>query len=171
MLRRTSLLALLLAGTAYAGDLDPATAAQIQLDSARATADVQKKYGNKKLSELSNDERQALAKDQAAAEQKVLDKNGVKAKDWARYEARQSRADRAATQAAKEKLLQKEAEAAEQAKKASAADEDAAEKDKDKEIPIQQGFSEDKPTILEESKDAPPIIERGTPDDAPPQNP
>ena len=129
---------LLAALPVFAADIDPARAAQIQSDKEKALADVQKKYGNKKPSELSNDERRQMAKDQAEAEQKALQKNGVSAKEWSRYEATQSRTDRAATEAAKADLKKKEEASA----KAAAAKKSEG---NGQQIEIQRGFGKDGP--------------------------
>lgn len=152
---------LLASSSAFAADLDPQKAAQIQLDRDRALGQVKQKYGSKKLSEMSNDEKKALARDTADAEQKALDKNGVSAKEWSRYEATMNRSERAATEKAKEDLLKKEEAEKKAAEKKKA---EAAAEQQNKEIPVQQGFSDEQPTVMEESKDAPPIIERGKPE-------
>lgn len=103
------MLVLLLLGVSSTvlAELDPQKAAKIAADREAALADVQKKYGNKKPSELSNDERRAMMKEQSDAESKVLNDNGVNAKEWSRYEATQSREDRAATEKAKAELKKK----------------------------------------------------------------
>src|SRR5438128_852334 len=82
-----------------------------------AMADIAKKYGNKKSSELSQDERRDMIQEQRAAENAVMEKNGVDPKEMARYEAKMNLADRAATKTEREKLDQK----AEEEKKAAEA--------------------------------------------------
>lgn len=137
-------LLLLSSASAFAGDLDPEKAAQIQEDREKALAEVKKKYGNKKPSELSNAERSAMAKEQAEAEQKALQKNGVTAKEWSRYETTQSKSDRAATEKAREDLKKKE----EAAQKAAA---NKGEK-KSGEIEIQRGFGKNGEPVEESVK-------------------
>jgi hypothetical protein len=88
----------------------PEDVAKIQFEQQKANADIDKKYGNKKPSELSNDERREMMKEKAAAERDVLDKHGVSAKDFARTQAKQSLDDRAKTRDANDKL-QKDASA------------------------------------------------------------
>jgi hypothetical protein len=95
---------------AYADPPSPDEVAKIQFDQEKANADIDKKYGNKKPSELSNDERREMMKEKAAAERDVLDKHGVSAKDYARTQAKQSLDDRAKTRDANDKL-QKDAAA------------------------------------------------------------
>lgn len=98
---------------AQAGDdITPEKRAQLQRDQAKAAAAVEKKYGNKKPNELSADERRSLTRERAEAEKEVLDKAGVDSKEFARSGARQSREDRASTEAAAKELDAKEAAAA-----------------------------------------------------------
>lgn len=130
-------LSLLSSVTTFASGIDPQKAAQIQADRDKAMADVKKKYGDKKASELSNDERRQMAKDQADAEKKALAKNGVNPKEWSRYEATQSKSDRAATEQAKEELRKKDEAAAAKGKDAK--------QDGPKEIEIQRGFGNEGP--------------------------
>src|SRR5438105_2637080 len=101
------MLALALCLTLAADDLNPEKAAKVQKDRDDAMADIAKKYGNKKSSELSQDERRDMIQEQRAAENAVMEKNGVDPKEMARYEAKMNLADRAATKAEREKLDQK----------------------------------------------------------------
>lgn len=82
----------------------PEDLAKIQYEQEKAAADVEKKYGDKKPSELSPEERRAMIKERAAAEREVLDKHGVDPKEYARAQAKQSVDDRARQRAAAEKL-------------------------------------------------------------------
>src|SRR5438132_8946543 len=93
-----------------ADDLTPAKAAQVQHDRDQAYADIDKKHGNKKSSELSSDERREIIKEQREAESRVLDKNGVDGKEMARYEARMSMSDRDATKSERAKIDKKDAD-------------------------------------------------------------
>lgn len=155
------MLALVVVLALAADDLTPQKAAKVQKDLDQANADVAKKYGNKKSSELSQDERREMIRDQRAAEIAVLDKNGVDPKEYARYEAKMNMADRAATKDARVALDKKEADdkkAAEAAKQGG------------QEIQIQRGFNENNPVTLEEKpaggSGGAPVVEKGLPPDA-----
>ncbi len=143
-------------------DIDPETVAKVQHDRDKAMADINKKYGDRKSSELSQDERRDMIADQQAADQKVLEKNRVDAKEMARYEATMSLDERAAAKAAKEKLVEKDKKDAEAKKKA------AEDPKGNREIPIQRGFSDNNPVTLEEKGSGPDgiVVEKGLPSDA-----
>jgi hypothetical protein len=111
---RIFLAALVLSSSlAFADDLTPAKAATIQRQRKAALDEVNKKYGNKKPSELTNDERRALISEQNEAVGKVLDKNGVSAKEFSKYEATSSTQDRQAAKAQGEAMDAEEKKAAE----------------------------------------------------------
>src|SRR5687767_13649356 len=152
------LAALSLALPALADDeLNPEKAAKIQRDTDKALKAVDKKYGDKKSSELSSDERKAIIHERAAAEREVLDKHSVDAKTFTKYTSKQTKDERAATKQAGEALEAKEKAAeAEKAEKAGGP----------KEITIQRGGGENNPIVMEEKDGAPPIIEKGLPQDA-----
>lgn len=153
------MIALALLLTLAADDLSPEKAAKVQKDRDQAMADVQKKYGNKKSSELSSDERREMIRDQRAAEAGVLEKNNVDAKEFARYEAKMSLNDRAATKAERERLDRKEQDD----KKAEAAKQQQG----NTEVQIQRGFNENNPVVLEENKGSGNVIvEKGLPAEA-----
>lgn len=138
-----------------ADPVPPDQAAAIALDQKAAQAEVQKKYGNKPASELTNAERAQMIRDQAAAEQKVLEKHGVDAKTWAREQMERSPQQAAAAKAREQALAdqrQKEAEA-----KAKAGDQ---------EVQVQRGFSDANPVTLEEKKADGVSVEEGLPSDA-----
>ena len=98
--------------TAHAGDdLNPENMAKIQSEQTKASEAVDKKYGNKKASELSPDERKAMSREKGEAERAVLDKHGVDSKSFARANAKMSREDRSATDAAAKNIEKKDAEA------------------------------------------------------------
>lgn len=159
--------ALLLAALSFAlpafadDDLNPEKAAKIERETDKALKAVDKKYGNKKSSELTSDERKEVIKERAAAEREVLEKNNVDVKAYTNYTSRQSRDERAATKQAGEALDAKE--------KAAEADK-AKEKEKEaagpKEIPIQRGGAGKDPIVMEETAGAAPIVEKGLPQDA-----
>jgi hypothetical protein len=100
---------LLLAFVVHAEDMTPAKRAKLQREQQKAAEAVEKKYGNKKPSEMSADERRALMQEKAAAERAVLEKEGVDPKDFARSGMKQSREERADTDAAVKDLEAKEA--------------------------------------------------------------
>jgi hypothetical protein len=141
--------------------LPPEKAAAIALDLKAAEAEVQKKYGNRPPSALSNAERAQIIRDQAAAEQQVLDKHGIDAKTWATQQMRQSPQQAAAAKEREQALAeqrQKDAEA--QAKAEAEAD------SQDVQVQVQRGFSDSKPVILEELPSDGVVVERGLPPEA-----
>lgn len=150
------LLTIAVAALLYADDLNPQTAAVISREQGQAQAKVSEKYGNKKSSELSPDERREMIKDQAAAEQEVLAKHGVDRRDWARYEMKQGRADRESQQQAEKALADKDKAAADKAKAAR----------EPQEIPVQRGFSDQNPVVLEEKEGAAPRVDTNLPPEA-----
>jgi hypothetical protein len=138
-------------------DLTPEQLAKVQHERDKALEEVKLKYGGKPSSELTQDERRDMIKDQREAESQVLEKNGVDAKEIARYEAKLSLDDRAATKAAKQQIEEKEKQqAAEKEKKAEPG-----------EIPIQRGFNDANPVTLEEkTSNGAPVVEKGLPPEA-----
>jgi hypothetical protein len=150
-------MSLALVASLLLAELSPEQLAKVQHERDKAMADVAKKYGGKQSSELSQDERREMIKEQRDAESRVLEKAGVDPKEIARYEARLSLDDRAATKAAKQQIEEKEKrEAAEKEKKSEP-----------QEIPIQRGFNDSNPVTLEEkTKDGAPVVEKGLPQDA-----
>ena len=137
-------------------DLTPEKAAKIDREQTKALEAVDKKYGNKKSSELSSEERREAIRDRSAAEKEVLEKNNVSARDYTRYTGHMTREDREATKAAAARLEEKEK---------------AAEKEKEKpaggpkEITVQRGFNDNNPVVLEEKAGAAPVVEKGLPKD------
>lgn len=138
------------------------TQAQIEREQEKAQAEVAKKYGNKKSSELSPDERRQMIKDQAEAERQVLEKAGVDPKQYARDSIKRSRSDYAKQKELVKELVEKEkAAAAEALKKAN-------EKLKEKDIEVQRGISDENPVTVDEKEntDGKPAVEQGLPSDA-----
>jgi hypothetical protein len=137
----------------------PEKAAAIEHAQVKAQAEVDAKYGNKKATELSPDERKQRAKDLAAADKAVLDKNGVDPKQWARESLRKDR-----DQYAQGKQLRKDLEEKEKAADAKA----KAEANAPKEIVVQRGVSEENPVTLDEKANADGQIpvEKGLPPEA-----
>ena len=137
----------------------PEKSAGIEREQQKAQAEVNTKYGNKKPTELSREERSQMAKDLANADKAVLDKNGVDPKQWARESLKKNR-----DEYAKGKELVKgleEKEKADAKKKADAANEP-------KEIAVQRGVSEENPVTLDEkaNEDGAIPVEKGLPPDA-----
>lgn len=136
--------------------MEPEKAAAIERAQAKAQAEVAAKYGNKKSSELSQDERRQMVKDQADADRAVLEKLGVDAKQWARESLRRDR-----DQYAKNKALVKEQDGKEKAeeerKKAAATKKD---------VEVQRGINEDNPVTLDEKAAEGQVgVEQGLPPD------
>jgi len=100
-----------------AEELPPEKVAEIQHAQDQARRKVEKQFGDRLPSELSNEERGALIRATQAAALEVFDKHGVTAKDFALQETRLDREELAAVKAAKEALIQREQAAREQAEK------------------------------------------------------
>lgn len=133
-------------------ELTPEKIAKIRRDEKAAMAKVQQAHGNKKSSEMSNEERRQLIAEQGEAAQSALQKNGVSTKDYATYTARMSPDEQKAAEEAEKKLeAQEQAEAAKKAAEAKKAE--------GGEVQVQQGFSEENPVDLEEKEGAPPKVE------------
>jgi hypothetical protein len=120
-------------------------AAEITRAEQKAQAEVSKKYGNKKSSELTGAERGQMIRDQAAAEKAMLEKAGIDAKTWAREQMKKSRDEYAA---GKEKVKQLEAKE----KKDAADAQKAAKEGGIKDVTVQRGFSDEEPVTLEEKQ-------------------
>ncbi|WP_241759234.1 hypothetical protein [Pyxidicoccus parkwayensis] len=144
-----------LAGAQESTDLTPEKVAEIRRDDAQAQAKVNEEFGNRKPSELSNEERTQAIDKQQAASAAVLEKHGVSAKEYARYEARMGPEGNARAKAEQQRL---EAQA-QAAKQPPAPTEEKAAED----VPVQLGFSEQDPVELEATEDAEPIVELGVP--------
>ncbi len=142
-----------------AGQLSVEQTANISRENDKAQAEVSKKYGNRKLTEMSPDERRSMMRDQAAAERKVLDQNGVSAAEWAKASEKVGRGDLAKRQELKQALIEKEKAEAEAKAKAAAGEKD---------IEVQRGISEENPVTLDEKKneDGTVTVEKSIPTDA-----
>lgn len=136
-----ALVTLTLVLTADDGRIAPEKAAAIELQHQKAQAEVWAKYGNRKLSEMSQEERRQLAKDQAAAERDVLEKNGIDAKTWARQSVKKDREEYAEAKALEKELAEKQ-KAEEEARKKAA--------DGPKEVEVQRGITDATPVTLDE---------------------
>lgn len=136
-------------------DFDAERAAAIEREQAKETAAVGARYGNKKSTELSREERAQMIRDQQTAEKQVLEKYGMTAKEWARAQMNRTRDQASQVKEANKALETKEKAAAEKASAEKAGG--------PKEIVIQRGISEENPVVLEETEGATPVVEKGLP--------
>jgi hypothetical protein len=143
-----------LASAQEGAELSPEKVAEIRRDESQAQTRVNEEFGNRKPSEMSNEERTQAIDKQQAASASVMEKHGVSAKDFARYEARMGPEGNARAKA-EEKRLEEQAQAA---KQAAPTGEKAAE-----DVPVQQGFSEEDPVELEAAEGAEPVVDVGIP--------
>lgn len=118
-------------------------------------AKVGAEFGNRKPSEMSSEERAQAIDKQQEATSAVLEKHGVSAKDYARYEARMGPEANAQAKAV-EQRLEEQAQAA--AKPPEPTGEKAAE-----DVHVQEGFSNEDPVELEAAEDAEPVVDVGIP--------
>jgi hypothetical protein len=149
---------LVLPGAARAQDdaeLTPEKVAQIRHEESQALTKVDAEYGNRKLWELSSEERAQIIEKQEAASAAVLEKHGVSAKEYARYEARMRPEDNARAKAEEERL-----EAL--AKAAQQQQQETGEKSAE-DVPVQLGISDQDPVELEVAEGAEPVIDVGLP--------
>jgi hypothetical protein len=164
MSRRTSVL-LLVSWLAAPGlalaqeeELTPEKLAAIRRDEQKAQAKVNEAYGNRKPSEMSNEERRQAIQDQQKAGLEVLEKHNVSDKAYSRQVARMGRDEREAVKQAEQQLEAQE----KAAKEAELKKTEQAELPPD-EVPIQKGISDENPVELESSKDAASVVEQGLP--------
>lgn len=139
--------------------MPPEQAAGIERQQQKAQAEVAARYGNKKPTELSPDERRAMAKEQANADKAVLEKAGVDPKQWARETLKRDRASYAQNKELVKGLEEKE-KAAEAKKKEEA--------NAPKEITVQRGVTDQNPVTLDEkpNEDGTIPVEKGLPPEA-----
>lgn len=166
MSRRTSVLLvaswLAVPGLALAEEeLTPEKIAAIRRDEKAAQAKVDAASGNRKSSEMSNEERQKSIRDQQSAGLGVMEKHGVSDKEYARRVARMTPEEREAVDRA-EKKLEAEEKAKREAEQKKQQGEEAEARDPD-DIPIQQGISDENPVELEASEGAGNVVEEGLP--------
>jgi hypothetical protein len=159
MSRRLSVLListwLIVPAIALAEDLPPEKLARIRRDEKAALERVNAAHGSKKSSEMSTAERRQVIQEQQEAIQGVMDKHGVSSKDYARQTARMGPKQNAEVDAAEKSLDSTTKKASVEEPKPLSPDE----------IPIQRGWSDEAPVMLEEREGAPPIVERGVPAD------
>lgn len=141
------------AGADEGGELTPEKVAHIRRDEAAAMKKVDEEFGNRKPSEMSNEERGQAIQKQSAATTAVLEKHGVTAKEYDRFTARMGREGNERAKAEGQRLE-------EQAKASKAAATKPAE---EKEVSIQRGFDNDNPVELESNGGDNPEVEIGIP--------
>lgn len=142
-----------IAGADEGGELTPEKVAHIRRDEATAMKKVDDEFGNRKSSEMSNEERGQAIQKQSAATSSVLEKHGVTAKEYDRFTAKMGPEGNERAKAEGQRLE-------EQAKSAKQA---AAKPAEEKEVTIQQGFSNDNPVELESTEGDNPVVEIGIP--------
>ncbi|MFP2909973.1 hypothetical protein ACLESD_34030 [Pyxidicoccus sp. 3LFB2] len=135
-------------------ELTPEKVAEIRRDETQALSKVDAEFGNRKASEMSDEERSAAIEKQQAASASVLEKHGVSAKEYARYEARMGPEDNARAKAEAQRLE----EQAQAAKQAGPTGEKAAE-----DVAVVNGFSNEDPVELEAEEGAEPPVDVGIP--------
>lgn len=108
-MRLLALATLLASVAAFAGDdLTPDQRAKILNDQKKAGATVDKKYGNRKPSEMTPDERRSYAKEKADAEREAVEKAGQDPKEFARSTMKMGRDEKADTDQALKNLEAKD---------------------------------------------------------------
>jgi hypothetical protein len=137
-----------LASAQESTELTPEKVAEIRRDEAQAQGKVNEAFGNRKPSEMSNEERAQAIEKQQAASAAVLEKHGVSAKDYARYEARMGPEGNARAKAEQKRLE----EQAQVAKQTAPVEEKTAE-----DVPVQAGFSDADMLEMEVTGDEEPI--------------
>ncbi|KFE66600.1 hypothetical protein [Hyalangium minutum] len=166
MSRRTSVLLvaswLAVPGLALAEEeLTPEKLAAIRRDEKAAQARVDSAYGNRKSSEMSNEERQQSTREQQAAGLGVMEKHGVSDKEYSRRMARLTPEEREAVDQAEKKLeAEEKAKRVAEQKKRQGEDAEAVAAD---DIPIQMGISDENPVELEAAEGAGNVVEQGLP--------
>lgn len=135
----------LLSTAAAAEDLTPEKLAEIQRAEQKAVDKVNEAHGNKPPTEMDNDERLQVAKEQQSATQKVLDEHGVTPKEYAQSSSAMSREEREQVEEAKRQLAIKEEQ--ERIAKEKAAQEPAA---LDRPLVIKRGYGDEQPVNVDE---------------------
>jgi hypothetical protein len=136
-------------------ELTPEKVAEIRRDETQARAKVDAEFGNRKPSEMSSEERALAIEKQQAASSSVMEKHGISAKDYARYEARMGPEANARAKAEEKRL---EEQAAQAAKQSGPTGEKAAE-----DVAVVNGFSDEDPVELEAEEGAEPVVDVGIP--------
>jgi hypothetical protein len=133
-------------------ELSPEAVARIQRDEKAALARVEAAYGNRPPSQLSQEERRQVVREQQAALEEVYARHQVSSKAFARHTARLGREEREQVDAAHRELEERERTARQAPPEAP-----------EQEPTIQRGISESSPVELEVAPDAPPVVEQGLP--------
>jgi len=102
-LRRLSAALLLLGASTFAEEVPPETLGRIQAEQRQAEQDIAASHGNRKPSEMDREERRQVMEEQKKANNAVLEKYGVSAKDYAHASSRLSREDRAQVEASEKR--------------------------------------------------------------------
>jgi hypothetical protein len=134
----------LLSTAAAAEDLTPERLAEIQRDEQKAIEKVNAAHGNKKPSEMDNEERRQVAQEQQSATQKVLDQHGVTPKAYARSSSAMSREEREQVEDAKRQLATKEEQERLAKEKAEARPKS------DRPLVIKRGYGDDQPVNVDD---------------------
>lgn len=136
-------------------DLTPTEAARVELEVLQSQRTVAAKYGHKKPSELTSDETKEKIRDRAEAENAVLEKHGLNAKEWARIQALKTKEARAEQHAALRALIEQHERAQQQRDASTEAPT----------IQVQRGFNDENPVVVDEVKTGAPSVETGLPPD------
>jgi hypothetical protein len=118
-------------GLLSSSELSPEKAAAIQRDRDNAMTEIEQRY-SAKGERLSSDDRREMIREQRSAEDAVLEKHQVGAKDMARYEAKMSLGDRSRAKVERNRLDKQPTDR------------------KTSEITIQRGPSEKNPVVVYE---------------------
>lgn len=138
--------------------LTPKETAQLEHEQELAQAAVIERHGKRSLAQMSQDERREFTKEMAAAAAAVLAAHQVEAREWMAAHAKQGREEREALAQARDQVKQEAARAAAEAEERAKVKPKAAE-----EVLVQRGFGEQRPVVMEEAEGAPPIVEKGIP--------
>ncbi|AKF86517.1 hypothetical protein SAMN05443572_105606 [Myxococcus fulvus] len=144
------------AGAQEGGEMTPEKVAHIRRDEAAAMKQVDEEFGNRKPSEMSNEERGQASRKQAAVTASVMEKHGVTAKEYERFTAKMGQEGNERAKAEAQRLE-------DQAKAAAARQAAAAKASEEKEVSVQKGFDNENPVELESSGNDGPEVEIGIP--------
>src|SRR4051812_4574493 len=106
-MRALTLAAVLVSVVAWADDIPPEKVAKVRMEKKEANDAIEKKYAGKKLTPA---DRKAMEQEKNDAAMKVMEKNGVDSKAFARTEATMSKDDRSAADSAQKNLEKKAAD-------------------------------------------------------------
>lgn len=129
-MRALTLAAVLVSAVAWADDISPEKVAKVRQEKKQANDAIDKKYAGKKLTPA---DRKSMEQEKNDAALKVMEKNGVDSKAFARTEATMSKGDRSAADTAQKSLEKKAAD------DAKALEAKKLEEGKPKEIVVEKG--------------------------------